>query len=442
MDFLKDLALPQSMSHISLMHFVLIMVFLILVPYLGILTGSSIYSFYFDFRSRKKSDKNDFRLAKEILDFPFMNLYLPIVFGIIPFFTIILIYAQLLQGTGSISIGLMFFAWLVFLISITLLYFYKQKLNLKFIFDSVESKSAEFKEFSDANFHSYKKFGIWGIILLLFSLFIISAGLFNSIAATNWENVTTIFHTFIQFEVWIKFILILTLLMVISGSAILYFIFYNNKEYKENFEKLAYREFFLKRTMIFILFLPLLIFVEVLILPKESLSIAVFSSVVLGILVLFLVAHFYYAMIKKSNSKFAAAVFYATIAIVCFLMIKEAYTLRNATAGESVKLAAHFQKYEDDLKSKLGINLVVLSGEDIFIGKCSACHKFDINFTGPAYNNVLPKYLENKGALIKFILNPTKIDPAFPPMPAQGLKPQEAESVTDYLLTTYKNQKK
>jgi cytochrome c len=50
----------------------------------------------------------------------------------------------------------------------------------------------------------------------------------------------------------------------------------------------------------------------------------------------------------------------------------------------------------------------------------------------------MPKYEGKKDLLVKFILNPVKINPDYPAMPNPGLKPKEAEAIAEYLLTTYK----
>jgi cytochrome c len=78
-----------------------------------------------------------------------------------------------------------------------------------------------------------------------------------------------------------------------------------------------------------------------------------------------------------------------------------------------------------------------MSGEDIYNAKCSACHMFDQKKVGPPYRVVLPKYAGDKAKLIAFVLNPVKVDPAYPPMPNQGLKPAEADSIASYLLSKY-----
>ncbi|MFA7229220.1 MAG: c-type cytochrome, partial [Melioribacteraceae bacterium] len=93
--------------------------------------------------------------------------------------------------------------------------------------------------------------------------------------------------------------------------------------------------------------------------------------------------------------------------------------------------------YQQQLQEKMGTAAPV-SGLDIYNGKCIACHNFDRKIVGPPYNQTLPKYEGKKDLLVKYILNPVKINPEYPAMPNQGLKPNEADAVAEYLLTTYK----
>ena len=86
---------------------------------------------------------------------------------------------------------------------------------------------------------------------------------------------------------------------------------------------------------------------------------------------------------------------------------------------------------------KLGISVETISGEEIFKGRCIACHSFDKKIVGPPYKETLVKYEGNIERLAEFIHNPQKIDPEYPPMPNQGLKPSEAKVVAEYILNTY-----
>ena len=79
-----------------------------------------------------------------------------------------------------------------------------------------------------------------------------------------------------------------------------------------------------------------------------------------------------------------------------------------------------------------------ISGEAIFQQKCQACHKWDVKLVGPPYKETLPKYEGKLDELVNFINNPVKKNPAYPPMPAQGLKPKEAKAVAKYIMESYK----
>lgn len=74
------------------------------------------------------------------------------------------------------------------------------------------------------------------------------------------------------------------------------------------------------------------------------------------------------------------------------------------------------------------------SGERIYTERCAACHLFDRALVGPAYDDVVPKYRGDPAAFRRFIAAPTRVDPAFPPMPDPGLRPDEVEAVAAFLL--------
>jgi cytochrome c551/c552 len=74
------------------------------------------------------------------------------------------------------------------------------------------------------------------------------------------------------------------------------------------------------------------------------------------------------------------------------------------------------------------------AGERIYAEKCASCHAFDVKVVGPAHKDVLPKYRGQKDTLAAFILNPQKVDPAYPAMPKLGLSRREAVAVAEHLL--------
>lgn len=83
-------------------------------------------------------------------------------------------------------------------------------------------------------------------------------------------------------------------------------------------------------------------------------------------------------------------------------------------------------------------------GEEIFTVKCSACHKFDERYVGPALADVTVR--RSPAYILNMVLNPQEMIERHPAakqllaeyltyMPSQGLSEQEARQVLEYLRT-------
>ena len=100
----------------------------------------------------------------------------------------------------------------------------------------------------------------------------------------------------------------------------------------------------------------------------------------------------------------------------------------NALAVEATRKEVQEARYPSNTP------LDAKAGERIYAEKCASCHAFDVKVVGPAHKDVLPKYRGQKDNLTAFIVNPVKVDAAFPAMPKLGLSRREAAAVADYLL--------
>jgi cytochrome c len=117
----------------------------------------------------------------------------------------------------------------------------------------------------------------------------------------------------------------------------------------------------------------------------------------------------------------------------------ENHTNLLTSRAEEIKAAIQ-QEREAAMASSIQPDIKL--GEEIYNKQCSACHRFDQRLVGPPYDVVLPKYENNREELIKFIRNPYKIEPDYPPMPKLGLSEKEILSVVEYLLQQEKNRNK
>jgi cytochrome c len=202
-----------------------------------------------------------------------------------------------------------------------------------------------------------------------------------------------------------------------------------DEEHKNLFRRLALR-------MIISSFLaqPLFILFGALLLPAISLSGLIYAMLGLSIALLFLSAQFLYAWSKDANPQFVKSAVYSLLVSFIFISVNDQVSIRNATTSHAAFLAYRYDLATEDLKTRLGVAAVALTGEDIYNGRCSACHLFDEKKIGPAYKDVIPKYGGDKARIMAFVMNPVKMNPAFPPMPNQGLKPAEADSIVSYIL--------
>ena len=144
-------------------------------------------------------------------------------------------------------------------------------------------------------------------------------------------------------------------------------------------------------------------------------------------------------MIKDSGFSQINIAFFITLILFSVIFVKEqsAFTISNKDHVE--QLAVNYEtKTQKELAESGRAVEKKINGEEIYNVKCLACHEFDKKKVGPPHKEVLPKYIDNKKALAEFILNPKKIDPAYPSMPSQGLSPKEAEAVAEYMITHYK----
>jgi len=267
-------------------------------------------------------------------------------------------------------------------------------------------------------------------------LYFIVAG----ISVTTYSTGTNgIIENLFAIKVILRFIQFLTAAITITGGAIFFAYFswnggkkIDNEEYKTFIKKKA-----LTFTSIGALLLPILLCIDIIILPETVLSGAVFMYGILALLLIFIVYHFLYSMIRNSDLKFSGAVFFLVLVSLLALIVKDQLAMGNALKPNAVILAAKYDVYLQDLE---GVNkgAAAVSGEQIFKNICSSCHSFDHKIVGPPYKQTLPKYEGHINQLVAFIRNPVKKNPDFPPMPNPGLKPNEAQAIAEWIMKIYK----
>lgn len=446
MDVLKSLASAPSVEHYHLLLLIGALVSIVLYPYLGFLLGTSYLSNRFDRKGRKEHNALYLRLAKNLAETALVNKTVPAVFALLPALSLIFVYAQLLQATASIAVSFAGFGFVALLTAVILLYAYKYTFQLGDLLDgykdALQAKKcvgddlSSLQAYSDSNERSHLRFGLYGVALTFVAAFLVTSAFVVASNPANWEHVDSLLSLFLSLDVYVRFLQFLALSAGATGFGVLFFTFsWNGKEEAPGEEYGAFvRTVSMRLITGSLLTLPVFLLLGYFLLPGESLSGILYGIAGLSLGFLLLAAQFVYAFEREKEPRHAASALFVFGCAAALLSVNDQVTLYNATKGQAAYLSYRHEAELEDLRGKLGVTGVVLSGEDIFNAKCSACHELDQKKVGPAYRDVVPKYFGRKEQMMAFVLNPIKINPAFPPMPGQGLKPAEADSIVSYLL--------
>lgn len=443
MDLLKQLALPQSAAQIEVLHFVMNFVTILFLPFASYLLGALVLSLYHGRKGKVHSNTNALHFAKEVIEHIIPNKSILFLFGIVPYVALVFAYAQLLQGTEAISVSVLTWGLLFFIAGSAFASSYKTALKLSTIFETVKQGNEEVTTLRSEVSEQKRTSGKYALVFLIIGMFLFTAGTTLAAEPHRWTFVSTVVELLLSLPVVVKFVQFFVLSLVVASVGMLFFTFSWEGGKKNSTEEYAkyVKSATLTVSLVGILLQPLFIVVLVITAPIEGLTGTVFIASVATIFFFFLASHYVYAMVRNFHVKYSAMTFYVMIVAISTFVIAQTNMFAYSTKTQSSLLAYKYDKYHEELLTKMGISLKVVTGEEIFTAKCSACHEFGAKKVGPAYNDVLPKYETDRAKLVAFVLNPVKVNPAFPPMPNQGLKPAEADSIAAYLMRMYKQAK-
>lgn len=444
MEFLDSLVLPQSKEHIQLLHYMSMIVMFLFIPFLGLLIGGTTLSVFFRKKGTKTKEQIYFRFAREIIELIAVNKKAGLFLGIVPIITLLLIYSQLLHTLKMASTAYLLFALFFIVPGVILVYTYRYSFQFSSLFSKLTLKNSEdeikeeFESVSENSEAVSKKSGLWSLILLITGSYFFTGAITLAAFPNEWVVSNNILHIFISSSIFIKWLYFIGSSFALTGGYILFAYFYwegGKENLGENYAALV-KETALKVTIWGSLSIPVFVMLHVIALPVSSLTTTGFIFTFIGLLFVFAVYHFVYDMIKRVHLKFAGWTFMTLLFAVVVLIISDQMAINSGTKEHSLLLATNYDALIQAETTAEGAE--VLSGADIFNLRCAACHKFDQKMVGPPYNETLPKYEGDIKGLIKYINNPVKVNPEYPSMPAQGLKPKEARAVSEYILEEYK----
>ncbi|HEX7356768.1 MAG TPA: c-type cytochrome [Ignavibacteriaceae bacterium] len=447
MDFLDKLVLPQSAEHIELLHYILVLVLALFVPFISVVFGGAFASIHYEKKFKKTNNHFYKKLSKDVIEYVTVNNSVGVILGIVPLLTAMLIFAQLLHKTQIHTVGYIALSIVFIIVALFMIYTYRYSMMVSNIFDSVnpeliKDKEAEddYKKLKASSSYLKIKYGKSGLVFLFIGIWFYVAGITSASNFSNW-NFTGFITALAAPKVLLNLLIFIAFSFTLTNGAILFIhLYWNESKKDEDPEYTTFvKDIASKAGLKASVSLPFLILVNLFTFSNSTLSGSVFVYTVVCILLIFLAYHLFYMIQFKNDYRFGSFIFFVLIFASIAFIIKDQKAMTNATELHSLTLSTEYDKILADLKGEGTV--AALSGKEIYDVRCASCHRFEQKLVGPAHFDVLPKYVGNEPKLVAFIRNPVKVDPAFPPMPNPGLKPQEAEAVAKYLLDEFAKRK-
>lgn len=443
MDFLDKLVLPQSAEHIVLLHYMLILILALFVPFISIVFGGTFASIHYGKKYRKTKMLFYKRFSKDVIEYVTVNNGVGVILGIVPLLAAILIFAQLMHTSNIQTVNFLALSLVMIIVALLMIYTYRYSLMLSNVFDSVNPNSIsdkdteeDYKKIREKSSYLSINYGKAGLILLFIGIWFYVAAITSATNFSSW-NYSGLITALAAPKVLLNLLIFIAFAITLTSSAILFLHLYWDESKKD--EDPIYTKFVKdtasKAGLKASISLPFLILINLLSFSNTTLSGSIFIYAVISILLIFIAYNFFYMILFKNNYRFGSLIFLVLILASIALIVKDQKAMTNATEKHSLVLSTQYNTILAELKGEGTV--AVLSGKEIYDVRCASCHKFDQKFVGPAHKDVLPKYVGKEAQLVAFIRNPVKVDPAYPPMPNPGLKPQEADAVAKYLLDEF-----
>jgi|GEM_PF-2375844 len=437
----SGLALPVSGAHIQLLDFLLMIAMTLLMVFMTYLSGALMISVSKKSKFNKTGDLSWYAMAKDyaahVTDYPVIWF----ACGIVPYLAMILAFVQLFAGAAEnqvvllLSIGLV-----VYIAGLAMAWVYKE--NMKTGWTQLNSNPEEYhsQKAKDAHHDATLlsgNYGGWAVLFVLAAMWITVSGFVLAYNPEWWDQ--GILVPLFSWATQIKFSLLAIGGTALAACGFLYLKFNANDpeelgdNYYQNFVKYESG----KLALWFTIFTPVLIGLSIATIPSEAASTWLYILVAIAFVLLAIGGHYNYALLKTGKSRYAIGGYWLVLLVFVFVMVSEHRAFSEVNEYNRVLIGHHYEELEaEHIAAKSDMPVIEINGEEVFTQKCSSCHRFDSKLVGPAYNDVVPKYYEDQAALVKFILNPTPINPAeFPTgMANPGLKPEEAQAVAKYLI--------
>ena len=421
MDFLTQHVIPPTAQHMSLLEFLAVVTYAIHLPYIAMVMGSTAMAMWLTFSDSEIPNPRFARLAGDLIETVLGNRFAMLVLGVMPLFVLPFIYGQWFVGAPLAPIKYIVLAIPGVLVGLGFLALYKNSF--------AERKT---------HFQMHMGLGTLGLGILMGSYFVLMSAVARLHDPEKWFRLKNLALVLLNWNVIWKFLFFVHLAFALTGALILFFLLRWSRERTVGDAEYTVfvRKFGAGVGLAFCFALPVFFLFYVFTSPDvvfDNLNYLLATAVVF---VSMLIAFAFFGALRSREPRFGATTFSLFVLVFVLAGSFDVRAMANANREHAriIEQAAEKEVMEREVELETamaeasGKNL----GEETFNKVCMQCHRFDEKLVGPPLSTVLPKY--NHESLKAFILSPTKVDPAYPPMPNPGLTPAQADAVAAYEL--------
>jgi hypothetical protein len=338
MDFIKTLALPQSIEQYHLLLFILNLTFIVLLPYLGFLLGTSLFSYIYNKQGRAEKNELYIRFAKELIDTGVFSKSGLGFLAIIPAASLVFLYAQLLQATTTIAVSVMTAGFAFLLVGAALLYTYKYTFKLTGVLGSVGVLAGqdtaireELIDYLQTTEHTHLRSGRYGIAFLFVASFLAVGASAMACNPATWGTMQSVFALFLSQDFLVRYLQFLAIGLGTTGVGVLFFFCSWREVGKQpagEYAALVHR-FGLRWSTISLIAQPVLLVLTLAVLPVTAASGLMYGLAGIALMFLFAAAHFLYAFKREGQVSYTAYAFFALALALTLIFTKDQVAIGN-----------------------------------------------------------------------------------------------------------------
>jgi len=364
MDFLESIIVPQSAQRIELLSYLTTISYMILLPYLALLFGSTLLSCMFNNRGKTYKNSHYIKLSKDLISIPTFNIFASLALVLLPIFTLMFVYAQIIQENSLIVFDNLLYIIFLLIPAIALIYIFKHSFGLSEISNLVSKtkedsadKVEEFKIYNLTIIKLLTNSSRLAVYLLFASSYILIAAIKMISDSKGLTEVTSLSDMLFNDATIISFFYFLSMSFALTSVVALYIYFKPNSYYETSDRKYADRtkKFFLNTAMIFVLVLPTIYAVDIMSIPADALSNSIFGISVAVLSIMLLISSLLYHMIKDENLKYRGVVLLLFIGLIALIAAQDQAAFNTASQLQVKKVIKAYDAQQLDIKEQLGL---------------------------------------------------------------------------------------